>query len=204
LTRSKSNTSNHNDGLEYFLTETRKISSYGANTRFAPKKYQIFGATMDFSYVGDSKILADVDFGAPREHIQNKQDLIKLESKDKITWATYIVDLENRLWLADRRSEHVACARGKAVLAAGEMAWQTEKNTVEIVEITNQSTGYCPTPESWGVVSAVLDRLDIVFPSSWTRVFLFRRCPCGQINTVKDGVFECAVCGQELSLYWNF
>jgi hypothetical protein len=124
--------------------------------------------------------------------------------KDKITWATYIVDLESRFWLADRRSEHVACARGQAVLAAGEIAWEVASGVVEIVEGTNQSTGYCPTPESWHMVSAVLETIGVDLPPTWTRTFLFRRCLCGQINLIKDDVFECAVCGQALSLAWNF
>lgn len=36
---------------------------------------------------------------------------------------TYVVDAGGGLRLADRRSEHVACAGGRAVLAAGEITF---------------------------------------------------------------------------------
>jgi hypothetical protein len=159
---------------------------------------------MKFLYVGDPNILAQADLESPRCQVQTKQDFLQLAANKDITWATYIVDTKHRLWLADRHSEHVACARGQAVLAAGEMAWIVNRAKVEIVEVTNQSTGYCPTPESWRIVSTVLEQIGIVFPQTWTQAFLFRRCVCGQINIVKNAVFECAVCGKELSPDWNF
>jgi hypothetical protein len=155
---------------------------------------------MKFLYVGEPNIFVQVDLESPRCQLQTKQDFVQLGLHKDITWATYIVDLEHRLWLADRHSEHIACARRQPVLAAGEMAWIVDRGKVEIIEITNQSTGYCPTPESWKVVAALLESInDVIFPVMWTRAFLFRRCVCGQINIVKDGVFECSVCGQGLS-----
>src|SRR5262245_32836897 len=36
---------------------------------------------------------------------------------------TFIVDTEGQLWVADRHSEHVQCARGQDVLSAGEMTF---------------------------------------------------------------------------------
>ena len=39
-----------------------------------------------------------------------------------------------------------------------EITFEVEKNTVEITAITNQSTGYCPEPESWVSVNEVRDQ----------------------------------------------
>lgn len=117
-------------------------------------------------------------------------------------WATFIVDQSGSLRLADRQSEHIACANRKRVLAAGEIAF-TLSGDVE--EVTNQSTGYCPRPECWEAVEAALSGLDVNRPCNFTLVFHFRRCPtCGQINVIKDNIYECAQCGQELPDDWNF
>jgi len=118
---------------------------------------------------------------------------------------TFIIDPEQELWIADRRSEHVACADGGDVLAAGEMIFSVTGMRVEVVEITNQSTGYCPEPESWGMVAAVLDHLGIPHPDCFTAEFHFRRCDhCQTITLIKEGVFECAVCNSPLPPDWNF
>jgi hypothetical protein len=75
----------------------------------------------------------------------------------------------------------------------------------EVVEITNQSTGYCPEPESWPAVAASLDRAGIAHPGRFTHEVIFRRCTsCGERSIVKDGWFACAVCGGELPALWNF
>lgn len=123
---------------------------------------------------------------------------------DRIT-ATYVVDLAGRLCLADRHSEHVACAGGEPVLAAGELVLRVVRGAVVVEEVTNQSTGYCPEPESWPAVTAALETAGIASPEGYTTEFSFRRCPrCAQINVVKDLVFECAVCGSGLPVAWNF
>jgi hypothetical protein len=70
--------------------------------------------------------------------------------------------------------------------------------------VTNQSTGYCPEPESWPAVAAALDRIPLPHPGGFTPSFIFRRCPaCVQLNVVKEGDFTCAVCGADLPLRWN-
>jgi hypothetical protein len=123
----------------------------------------------------------------------------------QIMTATFIIDVDEQLWIADRRSEHVVCARSQEVLAAGEITFQIADGQIEVTEVTNQSTGYCPEPECWPVVSAILDRIGLAHPPAFTIEFVFRRCDqCGTINIVKDGVFECAVCQSVLSLEWNF
>ena len=50
-----------------------------------------------------------------------------------------------------------------------------------------------------------LDRLGLPHPGRFTTEVIFRRCPrCGQRNVVKDGWFECQVCGAVLPQGWNF
>jgi hypothetical protein len=121
-----------------------------------------------------------------------------------VSAATFVIDPEGRLRLADRRSEHVACAGGGAVLSAGEMFFSAG-NVVAVEEVSNLSTGYCPEPESWAAVGEALDRIGVVHPGRFTTEVTFRRCTaCGERNVVKDGWFECQVCGAELPQAWNF
>jgi hypothetical protein len=119
--------------------------------------------------------------------------------------ATFIVDTDGELWINDRRSEHVWCAAGRNVLSAGEMTFELRGQGIEVVEVTNQSTGYCPEPESWGTVEKTLENAKIPHPSDFTMRFLFRRCDqCGTTNIVKDEWFVCGVCDAPLSQTWNF
>ena len=119
--------------------------------------------------------------------------------------ATYVIDSEGNLRLADRRSEHIACSEGQPVLSAGEMFFATVVGEAEVAEVSNLSTGFCPEPESWDTVGAALDRIGVRHPGRFTSPYLFRRCPqCGGRNLVKDEVFECLVCGGELPREWNF
>jgi hypothetical protein len=124
---------------------------------------------------------------------------------DGLIAVTFTVDGQGRLRLADRRSEHVACAAGGPVLSAGELFLQATGASVEVVEVSNHSTGFCPEPESWPAVAAALDVLGIAHPEGFTRPVIFRRCTeCGQRNIVKDGWFVCDVCGAGLATAWNF
>lgn len=119
--------------------------------------------------------------------------------------ATFVVDVEGRLRIADRRSEHVACAGGGDVLSAGEMFFAVEGEDVRVEDVSNQSTGYCPEPESWPAVERALDRAGIAHPGGFTSVCVFRRCEaCGERNIVKDGWFQCEVCGAKLPEEWDF
>ena len=119
--------------------------------------------------------------------------------------ATFVVDGRGLLRVADRRSEHVACAAGGPVLSAGEVFFRLADAGPVVVEVTNQSTGFCPEPESWPVVAAALDRLGIPHPGGFTQSVDFRRCPaCGERNVVKEGWFACGVCGADLPAAWNF
>jgi hypothetical protein len=112
---------------------------------------------------------------------------------------TFVVGEDGFLRLTDRQSEHVACAGGRPVLAAGEMTLRLQDGSIVAEEITNQSTGYCPDADSWPAVTQALKSAAIAGPSGYTTVFVFRRCAsCGQINIIKDEHFVCAVCGAAL------
>src|SRR5829696_7722405 len=69
--------------------------------------------------------------------------------------ATFIVDTMGVLRIADRRSEHVACAGGEPVQSAGEIMFAVAA-AVAVAEVSNQSAGYCPEPESWPAVATAL------------------------------------------------
>jgi hypothetical protein len=118
---------------------------------------------------------------------------------------TYVVTEDHRLWLSDRHSEHVACARGKPVLAAGEIVLRITPTRVTVVSVTNQSTGYCPEPACWPELRRALDAAGLSAPSHFTHAFDFRRCTsCSAINVLKSEMPECPSCDTELPAQWNF
>ena len=118
---------------------------------------------------------------------------------------TFVIGLDRKLRIADRRSEHVACANGENVFSAGEMTFRFDGDIVLVERVTNQSTGYCPEPESWAAVADALDLIQIDRPAVFDPCFVFRRCPsCSQINIVKDGWYRCEVCESPLPDTWNF
>jgi hypothetical protein len=116
---------------------------------------------------------------------------------------TFVVDPAGQLLIADRCSEHVACAGGRAVRCAGEMTFELGRG-IDVVEISNQSVGYCPEPESWPAVAEALSRAGLPAPDGFALVCVFRRCGrCGSLNVVKGGAFECEMCAAELSAAYN-
>lgn len=116
--------------------------------------------------------------------------------------ATFTIGEDELLCLAPRRSEHVACASGGPVLSAGEVTIDSE---LRIVAISNQSTGFCPEPESWPIVESVLDRIGLTHPQQFTSAVIFRLCPeCNQPNIVKDVWYYCQLCDAQLPESWNF
>jgi hypothetical protein len=115
---------------------------------------------------------------------------------------TFTIDLDGKLLLAPRRSEHVACASGGPVLSAGEISFDDD---LTVTEISNQSTGFCPEPESWMTVANALDRIGIQHPQRFTTEVVFRLCPsCGERNIVKDNWYYCTICDAVLPVGWNF
>ena len=123
-------------------------------------------------------------------------------SPDGTYVATFTVGVDGELLLAPRRSEHVACASGGPVLSAGEIGFDDE---LTVMEISNQSTGFCPEPESCATVVTALDRIGIPHPGRFTTEVVFRLCPtCGERNIVKDDWYYCTMCDAELPRNWNF
>jgi hypothetical protein len=117
---------------------------------------------------------------------------------------TFVVDADGVLLVADRHSEHVACAGGQAVRSAGELTIRVTGPKVEVVAVSNQSTGYCPEPESWPTVEAALAGAGLELPAGFDPACVFRRClACGTKNLVKGGVFECGACSADLPTEYN-
>ena len=165
-----------------------------------------------YRYVGPAGIAARV-LGRPGgTRIDSAADLVRwvrgtgqVTDRGGLIAVTFVIDAEGQLLVADRHSEHVACAGGGPVLSAGEMFLSVAGERVEVVELSNQSTGYCPEPESWPTVAAAVDRAAVPHPGRFTTEITFRRCEaCSERNVVKDGWFICGVCGVELPGAWNF
>ena len=125
------------------------------------------------------------------------------EIRDGCVIATFVVDAAGVLRIADRRSEHVACAGGGPVRSAGEITFGVGES-VEVVAVSNQSTGFCPEPESWPAVAAALALAGLVTPEGFAMECTFRRCVgCCSLTLVKDDVFECGACGADLPEAYN-
>lgn len=136
-------------------------------------------------------------------HWAKEQNLFN-KSNDSLV-ITFVIDEQKNLRIAHRNSEHIACASGGNVYSAGEMTFYLSEKEQSVIDVTNQSTGYCPEPSSWDVVNEVLDNIGIEHPGCFTVEFIFRRCEkCGQKNIVKNEWFYCSVCNAELNPQWNF
>lgn len=167
--------------------------------------------TRHYRYVGPIEIAARVRGdcgGIVVNSYETVSDTLRsmdgYQSGESLT-VTFVVGLDGKLRIADRRSEHVMCAAGEPVLSAGEMTFVCIDDRIVVERMTNQSTGYCPEPESWEAVATALDRLPIDRPDGFDSTFVFRRCPsCTQINVVKDDWYECEVCQSALPKQWNF
>ncbi|WP_285547990.1 hypothetical protein [Streptomyces lavendulae] len=117
---------------------------------------------------------------------------------------TYVVDGAAVLRLAPRRSEHVACAGGGPVPAAGEMGFREESGRWRVDAVSNQSTGYCPDTASWPDVAAALTAAGIAHPAGFTHPVVFRRrTRCREVNIVREGDFTCVFCDADLPRAWN-
>jgi len=169
-------------------------------------------AYRQYAYVGPHAIRELLKQSTSRNAIRKPDDILAWISATKPTFGqnntivvTFIVDMNQTLWIADQRSEHVVCAAGQDVLSAGEITFAIQDQHIEVTAIANQSTGYCPEPESWPIIEQIFTQLGLSHPSNFTTEFIFRRCnSCRTINIVKDGWFECAVCQAPLSQKWNF
>lgn len=171
-----------------------------------------------YAYVGPPDRLRLVNEIAVGHPIATRADLLAFlavigsNADGEAMGVTYIVDTAGTLVVADRRTEHVVCAGGQPVCAAGEIFFLCTDTTANranqgpiiiVEEASNQSTGYCPPTASWTAVAATLDRLQIPHPGHFTLVCEFRRCDaCGQLAIVKDWLI-CEVCGVPLPENWN-
>ena len=156
-----------------------------------------------YKYVGPDEIRKSLRLDS--QPIRSKENLIEIletldfsKSESSETTVTFVIDVDGFLRLAHRRSEHVVCAGGEEVLSAGEMTFRWNSKGLGVESVSNQSTGYCPEPESWVAVQLALERLGIDSPKWFSPEFIFRRCPqCDQTNLVKDSHFYCGVCEAE-------
>lgn len=165
-----------------------------------------------YNYVGPSDLLNLINKSSNRFLIQSEADVrdwIKKtqqspDAGNEVT-ATFTIDKNGNLWIADRHSEHVVCANGDPVLSAGEITFRLTEFKVEVSAVTNQSTGFCPEPESWPYAAQALDKIGLSHPNDFTTSFDFRLCrKCNSINIVKEDWFVCGVCDAELDQEWNF
>jgi hypothetical protein len=165
-----------------------------------------------YPYVGPEAVRARAAHGPPGVPLRSAGSVEawvyqtgQRPGPDGLIAATFVVDGHGVLRVADRRSEHVACAGGGPVLSAGEMFFRLTASGVEVAGVSNQSTGYFPEPESWPAVASALDGAGIGHPGGFTEGVVFRRCPaCGERGVVKDGWYVCGLCGAELPATWNF
>lgn len=165
-----------------------------------------------YHYVGPAAIKERASLSQPGMRVRSMADLREwVRATDQrpnaagLVPVTFVIDEDGSLRVADRVSEHVACSGLRPVLSAGEMFLRVTPGGVEVDEVSNQSTGFCPEPESWPAVAAALDSLGIRHPGRFTLAVTFRRChACGERNVVKDGWFACGVCGADLPAEWNF
>ncbi|WP_063997328.1 DUF5959 family protein [Streptomyces phaeochromogenes] len=160
-----------------------------------------------YAYVGPEDIGEAVRPGGGGARIRTRADLdafLSARPADELAEPfTFVVDASLTLRLAPRRSEHVACADGKPVRAAGELGFARTSSDWAVTYASNQSTGYCPDPESWRSLAAALNRAGIshsgAHPGGYTHPIVYRRCPsCAEWNSVQDAHFVCALCDADL------
>ncbi|MGW7128097.1 hypothetical protein ACWGIA_07180 [Streptomyces bobili] len=160
-----------------------------------------------YGYVGPPELRQAVVAGTEGQVIRRAADLdawTAAAGQDGEETFTFVVGPDGLLRLAPRRSEHVACAGGGEVLGAGEVTLRRTGRGWRADEVSNQSTGYCPDPDSWPAVAAALDRAGIARPDGFTHALVFRRCErCRENNVVREGVFVCVFCGADLPAAWN-
>lgn len=158
-----------------------------------------------FEYVGPPEVVAasrSSPKGAPVVSRSAAAAWFAAHGGGEDGWATYVVSLAGVLHIAPRRSEHVACAGGEAVLAAGEIRFDRDGS---VREVSNLSTGYCPREDCWEAVRSALDGAGLPRPEGFSFAAVFRRCPrCGERNLVKDDWYVCAMCDTDLPRAWNF
>ncbi|MCL8009867.1 hypothetical protein [Streptomyces sp. AS02] len=168
----------------------------------------VSGPERRYRYVGPAELTALVRPEAAGRVVRSAADLddwlAQCARAERAEPFTYVVGTDGRLRLAARRSEHVVCAGGRDVLAAGEVRFEHGSGCWTAVEISNQSTGYCPDLDSWPAVARALDGAGVGHPGGFTHAVVFRRCEqCGERAIVREGDFVCVFCGGDLPARWN-
>lgn len=160
-----------------------------------------------FRYVGPRNLLQLAQSDVARCEPKDAPELsswIRAQRLSSPVTLTFVVTSQGRLRVSPRHAEHVACARGEPVRAAGEIEIHLLSSGIEVLSVTNQSTGYCPEASCFSEVAAALLQVGLTTPTAFAFEFVFRRCPtCQGINIVKDNELECT-CGSGLPERWNF
>jgi hypothetical protein len=155
-------------------------------------------------YLGPERIRAQVtpgDAGAPLRSRAAVRALVAAQPSLVSEGCTYVVDPDGHLRLAPRRSEHVGCAGGGPVRAAGELFLGRD---LAVAQVTNLSTGYMPDADCFPAVAAALAGAGLVAPPGFDPAFAFRACTgCGLRQVVKDAWFFCVACDAALPARWN-
>ena len=162
----------------------------------------------EYEYIGPVEIINRIKSEFKGKRIGNTGEIFNwiLENNDNPKFGdsiicTFIINLKGELVIADRHSEHVQCALGENVRSAGEIGFLIEgKNQVYVDYISNQSTGYCPSSDSWPEVEKALRKIQgLNIPKGFDPKFIFSYCPtCKARQIVKDEFYFCPTCEQEL------
>lgn len=159
-----------------------------------------------YAYVGPASVRLASVAQPPGVPITSREALrawLAASAEARRDAATFVVDATGALRLAPRRSEHVACAGGGDVLAAGEIAFAPDASSVRWC--SNQSSGYCPEPASFAALARALAAVGVAAPAGYDLTCEWRRCAaCGQTNLVKETCFTCGACDAALPEAWNF
>jgi hypothetical protein len=110
-----------------------------------------------YKYVGSDEIrqkVAGFPVGIQIKSIREPEGWIDKTRQKPNAWGlivvTFVVDKEGYLRVAARHSEHIACSDGKSVLSAGEIFFAYSDRGLEVAEVSNQSTGFCPESQNLG------------------------------------------------------
>ena len=193
------------------MTRRPAVSGWSRNrlASSAPNRYRhAVGHPRRYRYVGPAELLNQPIMAGARgldTPASLHAWLAQREPEELAEPFTFVVGLDRLLRLAARRSEHVTLAAGQDVLAAGEITFASAGADWYVAAVSNQSTGYCPDPDSWAAVAAALEHVDTRHPSAYTDPIIFRRCPaCHERNIVRDEDFICVLCDSALPTQWNF
>jgi len=163
--------------------------------------------TEPYSYIGPMSILQRIQAQYQGSLITSVDDLerwIKTNNQQGDDYGnivvTFVILPHYELRISDRHIEHVQCANRSKVLSAGEITLEVEKTTVlSIPQITNQSTGYCPSIESWEHVEKALEVLEISKPTQFEPAYYFSYCEsCQSLKIIKDEDYFCYTCQEAL------